>query len=65
MIPSEMIRRARLNAQSGAPICEDIRDTPQVCVSRHTTYTRLMRNHDRVRTQHLRQYRTIGRSAHE
>ena len=54
MRPSEMIRRARLNARSGTPIREESREAAQPCVSRHTTYTRLMRNHDRVRTQHLR-----------
>ena len=50
---SELIRKARLNARVKTAACEDARDVPRTCVSRHTTYTQLMRNHDRVRTQHL------------
>ena len=51
--PSELIRRARLNARVKTAVRENARAAPQTCASRHTSYTQLMRNHDRVRTQHL------------
>lgn len=52
--PTDLIRRARLNVRSGtAERAREAKPVPKP-VSHHASYTNLMRNHDRIRTQHLR-----------
>lgn len=49
--PSELIRRAKANRSAQMPPQKQP-DVPKP-VPRHDSYTKLMRSHDRVRTQHL------------
>ena len=52
--PADLIRRARQNVRpEAAEKPQQTKSVPKP-VSHHASYTNLMRNHDRVRTQHLR-----------
>lgn len=60
--PGELIRRARQSRQQARPaVRQELQapearreaTAPQAWQSRHGTYDRLMRSHDRVHTRHI------------